>query len=220
MGTIHQDNIIVPMKKVVPNNYNPKPDYKANPKLLAEFDKIKKSLREHGQMDPIQVREVDGDKYEIINGYHRFLAMQEEGFKDIEVKNLGKITRGEAIAKTLTFEELKIPLDYIEVAKLLQEPDVPFDMLPYTQEEVDDKISLLNFDFDSLEQTPADDEGAPIIKEDRVNLVIECIDDLQKEDIENNIRILLKRKGLESAAQTLQIVLQELVTQDDNAFTE
>ena len=56
--------------------------------LKKEFERIKKSLQEHGQMDPIIVREIEDNKYEIINGYHRWNAMKDLGYYECEIKNL------------------------------------------------------------------------------------------------------------------------------------
>lgn len=67
---IIENNQIVDIDLVIPNNYNPKPDYNSTEELQLEFQKIKDSVEYHGQMDPLIVREVNG-KYELINGYHR-----------------------------------------------------------------------------------------------------------------------------------------------------
>ena len=67
---IFQNNKVVDIELLIPNNYNPKPDYMATEELQLEFSKIKDSLEYHGQIDPVIVREMNG-KYEIINGYHR-----------------------------------------------------------------------------------------------------------------------------------------------------
>lgn len=157
---IIQNNIVVDIELLIPNNYNPKPDYTSTEELQLEFEKIKDSISYHGQIDPIIVREMNG-KYEIINGYHRWLAMKELGFKEIEVKNLGTISREEAIKKTLSFEELKIPLDTIETAKLvkaLKESGDSLKGLPYFDDEINKKLEMLSFDFSQFENKNSLDE--------------------------------------------------------------
>lgn len=160
MEKIIQNNSIIDIDKVKPNDYNPKPDYTQSEELKIEFEKIKNSLKYHGQIDPILVRESDKKgEYEIINGYHRWLAMKELGFKQIEIKNLGKIDRIEAIKKALSTEELRIPLDVIEVAELVKkvkESEEGLKGLPYLEKEITEKIDLLDFDWKSFEREIVD----------------------------------------------------------------
>jgi len=164
---IIENNFVVAIDKVKPNGYNPKPDYNSTDELKAEFEKIKNSIRVHGQIDPIQVRELGKGMYEIVNGYHRWVAMKELGFKEIEIKNLGKMSRVKAIMKALSFEVLKIPLDIIESAKLAKEVrDSEEDLsgLPYTPEELENKIRLLEFDWDNFKEIDLLEEGSKEIK--------------------------------------------------------
>ena len=68
----------VPIEKCRPNAWNPRGMNKK------EFEALKLSIKEHGQTQPIQVRPIK-DGYEIIGGYHRWLAMKEIGFLEGEV---------------------------------------------------------------------------------------------------------------------------------------
>jgi len=68
----------VPIEKCRPNVWNPRGMNKK------EFEALKLSIKEHGQTQPIQVRPIK-DGYEIIGGYHRWLAMKEVGFLEAEV---------------------------------------------------------------------------------------------------------------------------------------
>jgi len=152
---IVENNLKVDINGLVPNDYNPKPDYNETEELKKEYEKIKDSIRIHGQVDPILVRQLeDVDKYEIVNGFHRWTAMKELDFKEVEVKNLGVISREQAIKMALSTEDTKIPLDIIEVAQLVKHlKEIGDDMmgLPYSLEEMEQKIELLGFDWDSLE---------------------------------------------------------------------
>lgn len=146
---IIENNQIVDIDLVIPNNYNPKPDYNSTEELQLEFQKIKDSVEYHGQMDPLIVREVNG-KYELINGYHRWQAMKDLGFTKVEIKNLGVISKNEAIKKTLSFEELKIDLDTVETAKLVKALKGDQDSLkglPYFTDEIEDKLKMLDFNW-------------------------------------------------------------------------
>jgi len=150
---IIQNNQIVEITKVKCNDYNPKPDFNSTEELKAVFEKIKKSLELHGQIDPILVRELDDGTFEIINGFHRWSAANELGADKIEIKNLGKISRNDAIKKALSTEDIKVEIDEIEKAKLIKELVTEDDTLglPYTDEEITNFVDLLEFDFDQFE---------------------------------------------------------------------
>lgn len=163
---IIEENKVISIDEIYPNEYNPKPDFNSTEELKLEFEKIKKSIKFHGQGDPIKVRET-AKGYEIIDGYHRWFAMKELGYDKAEIKSFGKITREQAIKITLSFERTKIPLDVIEEAKLVKEIyelEQSIDGLPYTEEEVADKIKLLEFDFDQYEDD-MDNDGEKKEKE-------------------------------------------------------
>lgn len=98
---INTNNLVVDMSLVVPNEYNPKISFRDNKENMEEFEKIKASIVVAGQILPVLVRELDGGKYEIINGYHRYEAMKELGYSTIEVKNLGKIDFDTAVSRAL-----------------------------------------------------------------------------------------------------------------------
>ena len=153
MEKIIENNKIVGIEEIKANDYNPKLSYKDSPELMIEFDKLKKSLEYHGQIDPLLVREVKSG-YELVNGYHRLEAMKELKWKRVEIKDLGKISRIEAIKKALSTEELRIPLDVIEVAELIKgikDSEGSLEGLPYLEEEIENKIKLLNFDWSKYE---------------------------------------------------------------------
>lgn len=78
----------VPIEKCRPNAWNPRGMNKK------EFEALKLSIKEHGQTQPIQVRLIK-DGYEIIGGYHRWLAMKELGFLEIEI-NVASMNDDEA----------------------------------------------------------------------------------------------------------------------------
>jgi len=78
----------VPIEKCRPNAWNPRGMNKK------EFDALKLSIQEHGQTQPIQVRLIK-DGYEIIGGYHRWMAMKEIGLLEVEV-NIASMNDDEA----------------------------------------------------------------------------------------------------------------------------
>lgn len=152
---VAQGYLLVGVELIKPNNYNPKKDYREDHANRVMFEKVKASITSHKQIDPIIVRELEDGTFEIINGFHRYNAMLELGFKEIEIKNLGKLTREDAIAKALSTEYPKIPLDELEVAQLVKEfVDKGFELtdLPYSMEEIEAKIELLDFDWQNFNE--------------------------------------------------------------------
>jgi len=204
MGKIIQNNLVVDIDKVKPNNYNPKPDFKESEELKIEFNRIKNSLYHHGQLDPIQVRELKDGKYEIVNGYHRWLAMKELGMKKVEIKNLGKISRKEAIKIALSLEETKIPLDVLEVAELVKNLKKIGEGLPYSMEEIQNKISLLEFDFDKFKEEAIIPEDI-----DMVTLTLKVTPE-QKEIILRGIEYLKEKEGV-SEGRALELIVADFL---------
>ena len=49
----------------------------------ASLDELAESIREHGIMQPMLVRPVDGGRFEIIAGERRWRAAQRAGLKDV-----------------------------------------------------------------------------------------------------------------------------------------
>lgn len=68
----------MPLEKCKPNQWNP------NRMNKKEFEALKLSIKENGQTKPIQVRPIK-DGYEILGGYHTWLAMKELGLLEIEI---------------------------------------------------------------------------------------------------------------------------------------
>ncbi len=157
MKEINTNNIVVNIKNVVSNDYNPKLNIDDSEDNREEFEKVKDSIKIAGQIQPLIVRELDNGKYEIINGYHRWRAMQELKYKEIEIKNLGKIDFDTAVSRALLTEDTKIPIDGIELSALIKklvtnEKPISYwaPILPYTPEVIQEKIDLINFDFDEF----------------------------------------------------------------------
>ena len=203
---IVENNQLAEISKLVPNKFNPKRPYADSSKGKRMFDDLKKSLKKGGQVIPVLVREVE-KKFEIVNGYHRWKAMQELGFKKVEIKNLGKISYGEAVKYALSTEMISNPIDNLELASLLKkmrEDDELIsiqDDIPLTMEEIDDKIDMINFNFEDYEIEDLDD--------DKIVITIEC----ETREQRNFIRKSLKEI---SGGKSLSATLEELL---NNAHT-
>lgn len=70
----------VPIEHVVRNPKNPRKSF-----LEGDLQDLASSIRQHGIVQPVVVRPVDGDKFEIIAGERRWRAAQLAGLVDIPV---------------------------------------------------------------------------------------------------------------------------------------
>ena len=80
--------------------------------------------------------------------------MKELGWTKCEIKDLGEISLNDAIAKTLSLEKTAITMDAVLEAQLVKqykEAEGDLQKLPYSDEEVANKIALLEFDFNQFE---------------------------------------------------------------------
>lgn len=74
----------IPIEKIVANSYNP------NSVAPPEFKLLYKSIKEDGYTQPVVCYyDKVQDKYEIVDGYHRYLVMLK--FKDIYNREEGKL---------------------------------------------------------------------------------------------------------------------------------
>lgn len=199
---IHSENLIVPIKQVVLNDYNPKNE---NKKVI---EQVKKSLKSHGQVVPILVRKIKGKKeYEVINGEHRIIAMKEEDYKEVEIKTLGELTREEAIAIALSTEDIKNEIDPIERAKLLKEVaeivsiDELAEVLPYEATEINSMIETLDFDFEEFEEKPK--------KSDDPRVAIAFSDHEKYQEVISTIERVMEEQGIEDKSEALHTIICE-----------
>jgi ParB family chromosome partitioning protein len=108
----------IPVSLIVPNRYQPRT-------IFAE-DKIEElalTIRTHGIIQPIVVRECENGKFEIIAGERRWRAVQKLGWDEIPaiVKNLNdKETASVALIENLQREELTPIEEALAYAKLLE----------------------------------------------------------------------------------------------------
>lgn len=146
-----KDNIFrVAIGEIYANPWNP------NKQSKFIFEKELQSIRTHGFLDPIDVREREAGGYEIVDGEHRWKAAKQLEMTEIPVNNLGKVSA--AVAKQLTvirnetrgqsertalsgllqdlitndgvgIEELKanLPIDPVDIDTLLKDMKVDWD---------------------------------------------------------------------------------------------
>ncbi len=142
---------VVPTGQVKPNKYNPKE------KKSEEYKKVLESVKINGLKAPIYVRELKKDDYEIIDGEQRWTACDELGLKEVLIYNEGKITEEEAIQLTVWWQQ-QVPFDELKLAEVFKDllekykGDYSKLKLPYNQEEIEQKIEMLKFDWERFEE--------------------------------------------------------------------
>ncbi len=137
---------IVSIDQVKPNTWNPKD------RDTKEYQNIRRSIELKGLRLPVIVREVDNDSYEIIDGEQRYTACKELNFKQVLIYNEGSM--GDKQARELTiFYQQQVPFNEIELLDLIKEI-ASFDgkyELPYTEEEIQEKLKMLEFDWENYQ---------------------------------------------------------------------
>jgi len=128
----------VKTKSIRPNSWN------FNMQSDRLFNSLKEALRRFGRLYPVIVREVEDEKYEIIDGEHRWKALLQLGVESTPVKNLGRVsdvlakelmtilnkTRGEANPE-------KLGLSLSRIVRAMEESgEDPLAILPYDAEQL------------------------------------------------------------------------------------
>jgi len=108
----------IPVSLIVPNRYQPRTIF-----MEDKIEELALTIRTHGIIQPIVVRECEGGKFEIIAGERRWRAVQKLGWTEIPaiVKNLNDTeTASVALIENLQREELTPIEEAIAYAKLLE----------------------------------------------------------------------------------------------------
>lgn len=105
-------NKSINVEKIIPNEINP------NNMPKKTFNKLKASLKEFGQLNPIIVREMSNDKYQIIDGEWRWRASKEIGKSKLECKVV-KASK-EDVAKLILASTIKGKHDVYASSKIIE----------------------------------------------------------------------------------------------------
>lgn len=149
--------------EVMPFNKLVKADWNYKEEDAEQLKKLKANIKENGQIENIIVRE-KGDKYEIVNGNHRYDAFKDLGFKNVVVNNLGKISKQNAIKKAIQTNETKFQADQLQLSELFAEllkeftPEELSKTMPYTTKEIEDWANLKDFDWDQYDGKKPEDK--------------------------------------------------------------
>lgn len=139
-----------------PWNYKEEDEYKSV--------KLKNNIERIGQVENIQVRELEDGFYEVVNGNHRLEDMLALGKKWVMAYDHGQISREEAKRIAIETNETRFPHDIGALAGILKELDEHFGTedlevtMPYTPDEFQDLIDIPNFDFTQYDNRLTPDE--------------------------------------------------------------
>jgi len=140
---------VVDVSAVHENKWNP------NKQTETEYRATIEALQKHGQVLPLCVRN-HPDKtgeYEVIDGAHRIRAFREVGAAKVSIHNLGDVSDRRAKHLNAVLTETRGSADAIELAYLYRdlsndmEPDELVVGLPYSTDEMDQLISLTDYDW-------------------------------------------------------------------------
>ena len=99
----------IPISKIKPNKNQPRKEFDES-----KMEELKNSIKEKGILQPIAVREVKKDSYEIIAGERRYRAAKEVGLKTIPVYILSINNESEIMEYALIENIQRVDLDPIE----------------------------------------------------------------------------------------------------------
>ncbi len=77
--------MLIEFQNLVPNTYNPRKLFRS-----ASLEELKESIKNYGLIEPLVVRPINKDRYEVICGMRRYYALQDLGIKEVEcsIKNI------------------------------------------------------------------------------------------------------------------------------------
>ncbi|HDX9713234.1 nucleoid occlusion protein [Bacillus cereus] len=108
----------IPIVNIIPNRYQPRTVFDD-----ARIDELALTIRTHGLIQPIVVRQYEDDKYEIIAGERRFRAATKLGWEKVPaiIKNLNDTeTASVALIENLQREELTAIEEAVAYQKLIE----------------------------------------------------------------------------------------------------
>ena len=122
----------IPVEDILPNPFQPRINFDSE-----TLDELKKSILSNGLIQPITVRRIENNKYQLISGERRLKACKDIGYRDIPAYII-KVETDEAMLAMALIENIqREKLNPIEVGlaykRLLDECNL-------TQEQIADKV--------------------------------------------------------------------------------
>lgn len=117
--SFHPDEVIqIPVNQIQPNRYQPRSVFNEE-----KIEELAKTINTHGIIQPIVVRKIDTDSYEIIAGERRWRAVQSLGWENVSaiIRDMNDTqTASVALIENLQREELTVIEEAVAYAKLLE----------------------------------------------------------------------------------------------------
>lgn len=176
-----KDYIEIPLDLIDKADWNYKEDD------AALLKKLVNNFKRNGQVESVIVREMDGGRYEMVNGNHRLDAMRILEFPVVVAYNLGKCSEAAARRVAIETNETKFKSNDMRLSMLINQilgeygEDELVETMPYTADELADlrrlqEFALENFrsDIELVEQPQGDSGGLPRPKETLLALPSTC----------------------------------------------
>ena len=114
----------IPLEKIKPNQWN------CNHLSKPEREKLKDQMKANPQtIQPIMVRRLDGNTYEIVDGEQRWRIAQNLGWSTIPAVILENLPDKDAILLTLSYNKLRGNIDWLKLYNLKKSGIVTEDLL-------------------------------------------------------------------------------------------
>ncbi|SES41104.1 nucleoid occlusion protein [Psychrobacillus sp. OK032] len=113
-----EEVVNIAIEKIIPNRYQPRTVFDE-----AKIEELARTIHTHGVIQPIVIRKMDDEKYEIIAGERRFRAMSKLQWTEVPaiIRNLSdKETASIALIENLQREELTAIEEAVAYQKLLK----------------------------------------------------------------------------------------------------
>ena len=157
----------IPINQIKENNWNPNELDSEGFKALVQNIKDQRV----GYTQPIEVREIAENEYEVIDGAHRFKACKEAGLTEIECV-VSEYDDTQAKLETIAKNNIRGNINLVKAANLISElnKDITLeeigDRVFYNQQELKDLTKLLeippDFEMDLKEVAEKEELEAPV----------------------------------------------------------
>ena len=114
----HENVVEIQVKQIIPNTYQPRTNFDEE-----KIEELARTIHTHGMIQPIVVRKIEEDKYELIAGERRLRAAKHLGWETISVivRNLNDTeTASIALIENIQREELSVTEEARAYEKLLE----------------------------------------------------------------------------------------------------
>lgn len=196
---------VVSVTKLDPNPWNPN---RMDPEM---YGKAVESIRQFGFVDPVTVRQI-GERYEIIDGEHRWRAAIDLQFTTVPIINLGTVDDDVAKQLTIVLNETRGQPDRERLASLIRDLGQRKDALdlerviPLRRQQIAEIIAdrKAAFDWQKLERTERPEPKDHEERERWVELVYRM--PLSSADIVNEAIDRVLDEGVESKWKALELI--------------